>query len=114
MVTTTIHTEMRRQDRAVDDPTVIKAFLHRCKMLTLAVHDEPFPYILPLSYGYEVNDDGLVFYFHGAAEGHKIDLYRKNPHVSFCVAEPAATIIEDNPACRSGQNYFSVVGRGVI
>ena len=59
-------------------------------------------------------DDGLIFYFHGAAEGHKVDLYQKNPHVSFCVAEPAATIIEDNPACRSGQNYFSVIGRGVI
>ena len=113
-ITTTIHTEMRRQDRAVDDPTIIKAFLHRCKMVTLAIHDEPFPYIVPLSYGYEVNDEGLIFYFHGAAEGHKVELYEKNPHVSFCVAEPAATIIEDNPACRSGQNYFSVVGRGVI
>ena len=71
-ITTTIHTEMRRQDRAVDDPTIIKAFLHRCKMVTLAIHDEPFPYIVPLSYGYEVNDDGLIFYFHGAAEGHKV------------------------------------------
>ena len=78
-ITTTIHTEMRRQDRAVDDPTIIKAFLHRCKMVTLAIHDEPFPYIVPLSYGYEVNDDGLIFYFHGAAEGHKVDLYEKNP-----------------------------------
>ena len=58
-ITTTIHTEMRRQDRAVDDPTIIKAFLHRCKMVTLAIHDEPFPYIVPLSYGYEVNNDGL-------------------------------------------------------
>ena len=72
-ITTTIHTEMRRQDRAVDDPTIIKAFLHRCKMVTLAIHDEPFPYIVPLSYGYEVNNDGLIFYFHGAAEGHKIE-----------------------------------------
>ena len=40
-VTTTIHTEMRRHDRAVDDPTIIKAFLHRCKMIVLSIHDEP-------------------------------------------------------------------------
>ncbi len=111
---TTVHTEMRRQDRAVENPVIIKAFLHRSRMIMLSIHDEPFPYIVPLSYGYELDKDGLVFYFHGAPVGHKIDLYKKNPNVSFCIAEPSATILIDDPACRSGQNYFSVCGRGVI
>ena len=34
--------------------------------------------------------------------------------MSFCIAEPSATIVIDDPACRSGQNYFSVCGHGEI
>ena len=103
---TTIHTEMRRSERAVDSPVLIKAFLHRSKFMTLGVHDEPFPYLVPVSYGFELNNDGLVFYIHGAPEGHKIDLFAKNPNISFSIVEAGATFVDDDPACDSGQNYF--------
>ena len=48
---TTVHNTMRRQDRAIENPVIIKAFLHRSRMITLSIHDEPYPYIVPLSYG---------------------------------------------------------------
>lgn len=111
---TTIHTEMRRSERAVDSPVLIKAFLHRSKFMTLGVHDEPFPYLVPVSYGFELNNDGLVFYIHGAPEGHKIDLFAKNPNISFSIVEAGATFVDDDPACDSGQNYFSVIGCGTV
>ncbi len=109
---TTIHTEMRRQDRAVDDPVLIKAFLQRARSVVVAFNDEPHPYAVPLSYGFEVSDDGLILYFHGAAEGHKADLIAKNPEVSFVIAELGATMVIDDPVSKSGQNYFSVIGSG--
>ncbi len=109
---TTIHTEMRRRDRAVDDPVLIKAFLNRARVITLALADDPYPYAVPLSFGFDLTDEGLTFYFHGAAEGRKADLIAKNPRVGFVIAEPAATTLIDDPVCRSGQNYFSVMGVG--
>lgn len=111
---TTIHTDMRRHDRAVDDPALIKAFLQRSRVVVVAFNDEPHPYAVPLSYGFEINDDGLILYFHGAAEGHKADLMAKNSHVTFVIAEPSATMVIDDPVCDSGQNYFSVIGNGYI
>lgn len=111
---TTIHTEMRRRERAVDDPVLIKAFLQRSRVAILAFNEEPYPYVVPLSYGFEINDDGLILYFHGASEGHKAELMNQNPQVRFVIAEPSATIVIDDPVCKSGQNYFSVIGSGYI
>ena len=53
----------------------------RSRVVVVAFNDEPHPYTVPLSYGFEINDDGLILYFHGAAEGHKADLMAKNPHI---------------------------------
>ena len=32
----------------------------------LALHDEPYPYILPLNFGLEVDGETVRLYFHGA------------------------------------------------
>ena len=38
--------------------------------------------MVPLSYGYDIRDGKLLVYVHCAREGHKVDLWRKNPHVA--------------------------------
>lgn len=52
--------------------------------------DENFPYAVPISFAYH-NDR---IYFHSALTGHKIDLLRKNPRVSFCVVDKDEIIPE--------------------
>ena len=49
---------------------------------TLALYGENgYPYSVPVNFGYS---DGKI-YFHGAAEGYKLDCMKKDPHVSFSV-----------------------------
>ena len=38
-------------------------------------------YIVPMNFGYEFEGDSLILYFHGAGEGRKLELIRKNPEV---------------------------------
>lgn len=49
---------------------------------TLALYGENgYPYSVPVNFVYS---DGKI-YFHGAAEGYKLDCIKKDPHVSFSV-----------------------------
>lgn len=40
--------------------------------------DQGKPYIVPMNYGYILEDDKIVFYCHGALEGRKLDIIRNN------------------------------------
>ena len=73
---------MRRSDREVKDRTLISGMLDMAEILHIAIKREPFPYIVPVNFGYEWQGDTLVFYFHGAKTGLKVDLLRRDSHVS--------------------------------
>jgi len=72
---------MRRNDREVTDFTEITDILHRADIIRLGLHDEPYPYVVPLSFGFEASEGKITLYFHGATEGLKHDLMQKNPLV---------------------------------
>lgn len=72
---------MRRSDREVTDLTQIADILRRSDTMRLAMHADPYPYIVPLSFGFEISGNKIILYFHGAAEGFKHDLIRENPLV---------------------------------
>ena len=40
----------------------------------LAMIDKDLPYVVPLSYGYDLGEDGLVLYFRCAKEGRKTEI----------------------------------------
>lgn len=73
---------MRHADRQVADPELIRAMLDLCPACTLAMHDEPYPYQVPLNFGY-LWEDKLTIYMHMAAQGYKRPLLEKNPNVCF-------------------------------
>ena len=73
---------MRRKDREVKDRSLISGMLDMTEILHIAIKNEPFPYIVPVNFGYEWQDDTLVFYFHCAKAGMKLDLLRKDPQVA--------------------------------
>ena len=57
---------MRRSDREITD---FRSSSPSCAGATsgrLALHDEPYPYILPLNFGLEVDGETVRLYFHGA------------------------------------------------
>lgn len=74
---------MRKSDREIRDYKEILRLLDECQTIRLALHDEPYPYVVPLSYGWEERDGKLFVYFHCAKEGKKLDLIAKNGNVCF-------------------------------
>ena len=73
---------MRRTDREVKDRELICGMLDMAEILHIAIKNEPWPYIVPVNFGYEWQEETLVFYFHCAKTGMKLDLLRRDPRVS--------------------------------
>lgn len=69
---------MRREDRQMSAEWALDV-MKRAPYITVSMTDEDgFPYSVPLSLA---NTDDTTFYFHGAKEGRKIDILKKNPRV---------------------------------
>lgn len=74
--------------------------------------DGDMPYVVPLSYGYEVQGDALVVYFHCAKAGRKIDILKKNPQICFEMCNEGKPVYAKETPCNSGYYYSSVIGVG--
>lgn len=102
---------MRRADREVTDFGRIIEIMQQCDVCRLAINDGDYPYIIPMNFGMNVNDDKIKLYFHSATEGTKLELIAKNPHVSFEMDRAhRLMLIEDGKNCT--MEYESVIGRG--
>ncbi len=103
---------MTRREREVTDINEIIKILDKAKVLHLGLVDGDEAYVVPMNYGYTMDDGKLTIYLHGAKRGRKIELMRANPKVFFemdCDIEP----FEGDIACRYGITYSSIMGRGI-
>lgn len=104
---------MRRSDREITDFHEIVEVLEKCEVCRLAMHDEEYPYIVPVNYGMQLEDGKVVLYFHGATEGKKYQLMEKNPKVCFEVdCNHGLYTSEEKGNCTMA--YESVIGFGTI
>lgn len=69
---------MRKAQREIRDINEVIGVLDRCQTIRLGLADEKFPYVVPLSFGWERIGDKIFVYFHCAKEGKKVDLMKKN------------------------------------
>lgn len=102
---------MRRTDREIRDFDELTAIIARCDVCRLAFNDDEVPYILPLNFGEAVEDGLLRLYFHGAAEGRKYELLRRNPQVAFA-CDCGHRLVTDAARGYCTMEYESVIGRG--
>ena len=102
---------MRRQDREVTDPQRIQAIIDACPVCRLGFYDEQGVYIVPLNFGYAYRDGRWTLYFHGAQEGRKRELLRRNPTVGFEM-DAHFELLEGPNACQYSARYQSVIGTG--
>jgi len=100
---------VRRNDREVTDLDGIVEILSRADTIRLGLHDEPYPYVVPLSFGYEVVAGRVVVFFHGACEGLKHELIAGNPYV--CVEAGIFYRFAEVPGSVTTE-YESVIGFG--
>ena len=102
---------MTKRERQVTDPEQILHILDTAKVvhLGLSVNDEP--YVVPMNYGYTIEDGKLTLYLHSAVRGKKLDMIRANSKVFFeidCDRMP----FEGRVPCQYGMVYSSIMGRG--
>ena len=102
---------MRRKDREVTDLEQIRGILERARVLHLGLNDEGAPYVVPMHYGFTLDDKGLTLYVHCAREGHKLELLRRDARV-FVEIDTDETLIPGESACAWGARYACVMGRG--
>ena len=100
---------MRRKDREVTNPDEILDILRRCDTIRIGIRGAEFPYVVPVSFGLEVEDGRPVVYFHCAREGFKLELLRQDPHV--CVEGDIFIKIEPTDHGITTR-YESVIGQG--
>lgn len=105
---------MRRKDREIVEKDKLVEVLEMCKTASVAMIDEGVPYVVPLSYGYEMQEDKtLVLYFHCAKEGRKLDILHKNSKVCFTIFSEGEPLHAEVP-CNSGYYYASIIGNGDV
>ncbi len=100
-----------KREREVTDMDEIISILDKAKVLHLGLVDGDEPYVVPMNYGYTMEEGKMTVYLHGALTGRKLDLMRVNPKVFFeldCDIVP----FEGKTACNYGITYASVMGRG--
>ena len=69
---------MRRRDREITDKQEILEVMRKCDVCRVALHDGDYPYIVPLNFGLQVeNDIAGNFIFTGHWKEKKYELIEK-------------------------------------
>ena len=102
---------LTKRERQVTDPQQILRILDEAKVLQLGLSVNDEPYVVPMNYGYTMEEGRLTIYLHSAVKGKKLDMIRQNPKVFFsldCDRKP----FEGRVPCQYGLVYSSLMGRG--
>ncbi len=102
---------MTRREQQIFDIDKILEILDKSKIVHLGMVDGDEPYVVPMNYGYTYEDEKLTIWLHGATQGRKLDVIRKNPKV-FIEMECDLIPFDGDVACRYGISYYSLMGRG--
>ena len=72
---------LTKRERQVTDPEQILHILDTAKVLRLGLAVDNEPYVVPMNYGYVMEEGKLTLYLHSAVRGRKLDMVRTNPRV---------------------------------
>ncbi len=103
---------MRKAGREIRKFDELVELLSRCDTIRLGINDAQAPYIVPLSFGYEVAEGKIAVYFHGAKAGRKAELLRALPRV--CIEADLCHGFVENGRGNYTCDYESIIGYGNI
>lgn len=104
---------MRRSDREIKELDEIMDIIKRCDVCRVALHDSGYPYIVPLNFGMKADAGNITLYFHGAGEGKKYELIKRDNRAGFEM-DCSHRLVMGAGGCSCTMKYESVVGRGRI
>jgi hypothetical protein len=107
---------MRRKDRQITGFENMIKVMKACQVCHVAFFDDEYPYVVPMTFGLEVKENNEVnLYFHGAKEGRKHDLIKKNNKVSFVMEDIHGIVTGPQVgACECTMEFECVMGTGMI
>jgi nitroimidazol reductase NimA-like FMN-containing flavoprotein (pyridoxamine 5'-phosphate oxidase superfamily) len=100
---------VRLSKRVCTDEIKIAAFLEGAQTAYLGLADGGVPYVVPLNYVWLHGS----FYFHGAEEGRKMDIMRRNPDACITIGESYGTLPHPVPA-KTDTAYMSIMAFGAM
>ncbi len=99
------------REKMITDEQEIIRILDESKIVHVGMVDGDEPYVVPMNYGYTLENGKLTIWLHGSKRGRKLDVLRKNPKVFFEM-ECALVPFEGDIACKYGLSYSSLMGKG--
>ena len=102
---------LTKREIKITEPHQIARILDTAKVLHMGLAVDNEPYVLPMNYGYTLEEGKLLLYLHSAVKGKKLDMIRANSKVSFsidCDRQP----FEGKVPCQYGLVYSSIMGKG--
>lgn len=103
---------MRRKDREISDINEKLDIIKKCKVCRIAMYDGKETYIVPMNFGFSYENEQLVFYFHSAKEGRKVDILKSGYNQISFEMDCSHSLIEAVSACGYGYEYESIMGNG--
>lgn len=104
---------MRRKDREITDESKIEEIMSKCHCCRLGLNDNGEVYIVPLNFGFIKEEGKYSLFFHGAKEGRKIDIIKKNNFVGFEM-DRNYELVTGDIACNYSALYQSIIGKGTV
>ena len=102
---------MTKREFKITDEAQIRGILDTARVLRVGIAVDNVPYIIPMNYGYTLEEGKLTLYLHSAVKGGKLELLGKNPDICFeldCDYRPFEGVLP----CQYGLGYSAVSGRG--
>ena len=93
---------MKKKEREITDKNTIIEILKNGKFATISMCRANEPYIVTLSYGFDLKGNSL--YFHSAKEGLKVEFLRENSNVCGTIVEDLGYVMDE-----CSHKYRSVV-----
>ena len=102
---------LTKRETKITEPDEIARILNTAKVLHMGLAVDNEPYVLPMNYGYRLEDGRLTLYLHSAVKGRKLDMIRANSKVSFSI-DCDRMPFEGRVPCQYGLVYSSIMGKG--
>lgn len=91
----------------------LEEIIRRCDVCRLALADDQVPYVVPLNFGYELQNGTLFLYFHCAGKGRKLEIIKRNSLACFEM-DCGHALQEGEQACEYSMVFESVIGTGKV
>ncbi len=108
---------MRRAKREVCDFAELRAIVDAAKTVRVASHDAEGLFVVPMSFGYEAEDEAegsgprWTFWLHCASEGRKVDAWLADPQVALEL-DVEGGVISGDFSCAYSYAFASIMASG--